>query len=142
MNGRAQDYAHHAHQPWLWSVGMLLWLAAAVLVSLGWSGFGTLYPGLLLLLAALFCALLIGRVYITRLQDRIIRLEMRVRCATFLSPAQMADLERLDIKQVVGLRFASDAEIPALLDRAVREQLTPDQIKRAVVTWVPDRHRT
>jgi hypothetical protein len=81
-------------------------------------------------------------VYITALQNRIIRMEMRVRCARFLSPEQLAELERLTMKQLVALRFASDAELPALLERARRENLPPDAIKRAVVDWVPDYHRT
>jgi hypothetical protein len=40
------------------------------------------------------------------------------------------------------LRFASDAELSALLERTVAEGLTPDAIKRAVTTWRPDYHRT
>jgi hypothetical protein len=137
-----QNYANHAHRPMLWTVGNMIWLAAVVLLTLAWGGRNTLYPGLLLLAASLWCSLAIGRVYITALQDRIIRLEMRVRAASLLSPAQAADLERLSIKQIVALRFSSDAEMPALLERAVREQLTPDQIKRAVQHWVADDLRT
>ena len=44
--------------------------------------------------------------------------------------------------QIVALRFASDAELPGLLERAEREQLTADQIKRAIKNWVPDVDRT
>ena len=43
---------------------------------------------------------------------------------------------------LVALRFASDAELPDLAERARRDQLTPDAIKRAVVNWVPDYDRT
>jgi len=42
----------------------------------------------------------------------------------------------------VALRFASDAELPALLERADREQLSSDQIKKAIKNWVPDWDRT
>jgi hypothetical protein len=49
---------------------------------------------------------------------------------------------RLGNKHVVALRFASDAELPALLDRAVRERLSPADIKRAVTSWTPDFDRT
>ncbi len=51
-------------------------------------------------------------------------------------------LTRLTPKQVAALRFASDAELALLIERAVREQLKPTDIKRAVQTWLPDLDRT
>jgi hypothetical protein len=137
-----QAYANHRHRPVLFAAGMLFWLAGTILIWISWFGRNTLHLGLMLLLAAVWCALVMGRVYITRLQNRIIRLEMRLRCAALLAPARIADLDRLSIKQIVALRFASDAEIPGLLARTVAEHLTPDQIKKAVVNWVPDYERT
>ncbi|MBW8869147.1 MAG: hypothetical protein JF610_17775 [Acidobacteria bacterium] len=74
--------------------------------------------------------------------DRIIRLEMRVRGMSLLTPEQQRMLGALTIKQIVALRFAPDAELPSLLERAVREQLSPADIKRAINEWVPDLHRT
>ena len=72
---------------------------------------------------------MISRVYTTKLQDRIIKLEMKLRFAQLLSPAQQAMLARLSLPQVVALRFASDSELPALVERADRDRLTADQIK-------------
>jgi len=83
-----------------------------------------------------------SRRYTTALQDRIIKLEMRVRAAAFLTPEQQRLLMQLDTKQIVALRFASDAEMPALLERAAREKLPPKEIKRAIKAWVPDYDRT
>jgi len=51
-------------------------------------------------------------------------------------------LTRLSARQIVALRFASDEELGALLDRAVTEQLAPRDIKKAITTWRPDHHRT
>jgi hypothetical protein len=84
----------------------------------------------------------ISRTYTVKLQDRIIMLEMKVRCAELLPAGQDAALSKLRPKQIVALRFAGDEELGALLDRAVREDLKPSEIKAAIKTWRPDPHRT
>ena len=45
------------------------------------------------------------------------------------------------MKQIIGLRFASDGELPALAQRAADESLTPDAIKKGIKTWRPDYDR-
>jgi hypothetical protein len=68
---------------------------------------------------------------------------MRVRTASLLTPEQQQRLfGELDNKQIAALRFASDAELSALGERAVREKLPPREIKRAIKNWVPDLDRT
>jgi hypothetical protein len=67
---------------------------------------------------------------------------MRVRTASLLTAEQQRLLGSLNNKQIAALRFASDAELPALLERAVREKLPPQEIKRAVTSWTPDLDRT
>lgn len=69
-------------------------------------------------------------------------LEMKVRCAEVLAAGEDAKLARLSPKQIVALRFASDEELGALLDRAVTSQLSPNDIKKAIAAWRPDHHRT
>ena len=80
--------------------------------------------------------------YTAALQDRIIMLEMKVRCAEILPAGDDAELASLGLKQIVALRFASDEELGALLDRAVRDNLSPNEIKAAIKTWRPDLDRT
>jgi len=142
---REQSFENHAHQPVAAGIGYLcLWLAL-IFFALRWFLIGgrvTMALGLFCLCASVQALLFTSRTYITRLQDRIIKLEMRVRTAPFLTPEQQRMLLQLDNKQIVALRFASDAEIPALLERAAREQLPPREIKRAIKTWVPDYDRT
>jgi hypothetical protein len=53
----------------------------------------------------------------------------------------MSRFEELSVGQIVGLRFASDGELPALVLRALDERLDPKQIKKAIQTWRPDTHR-
>jgi hypothetical protein len=137
----AQTYASHRHRPWLTDIGFLFWLiamagfffsarpAGRIAVALGFAG-------------AILVLLWISRAYTIRLQDRIIRLEMRLRCASLLNQQQLAIVSRLSKPQMMALRFASDAELGALAERAEREQLTADQIKRAITSWVPDLDRT
>ena len=140
-----QTYATHRHNPKLTGIGFLFVLAAIVAFVLRWftiGGRSMFAVGLAALTGAVIVLLLISRDYTTRLQDRIIKLEMRVRGAQLLSAQQQAALSRLSKPQVVALRFASDAELPALLERAEREHLTADQIKRAIKVWVPDLDRT
>jgi hypothetical protein len=64
---------------------------------------------------------------------------MQVRLARL---GREADMARLSVPQLIAARFASDAELPGLIDRAVAEKLTPDQIKRAVTDWQGDYLRT
>jgi len=140
-----QNYANHRHNPKMSGIGSILWLVAVVAFALRWFQIGGRYTmalGLIALLGAVMLLLGISRVYITRLQDRIIKLEMRVRAATLLTPAQQATLARLTRPQIVALRFASDEELPALIERADREKLAGEDIKKAIQNWVPDWDRT
>jgi hypothetical protein len=140
-----QSYATHRHNPKLTTVGFLFLLLALVGFTLRWFYIGGRYTmalGLLGLIAATQVLLSISRVYIARLQDRIIKLEMKVRCAPLLTPAQQEAYAQLTKPQIVALRFASDEELPGLLERAVSERLSADQIKRAIRNWRPDWDRT
>jgi hypothetical protein len=139
----SQSYASHAHHPVPTYIASALWLgAAAAFAGSGFLGWNTQGLAFGLLLAAVFVNISIARVYTTKLQDRIIMLEMKVRCAEVLPAGEDARLAQLSPKQIVALRFASDPELGALLDRAVREQLSPADIKKAVRQWRPDPHRT
>ena len=118
-------------------------LIAIVCLGGAWLfGWATLEVGAVSLSLAVAALVMISRAYIVRLQDRIILLEMKVRCAEVLPAGQDARLNQLTPKQVVALRFASDEELGDLLERAVRDDLPPKEIKRAVRRWRPDFLRT
>jgi uncharacterized protein DUF6526 len=138
-----QTYKNHPHRPILTGVGYVFVMIATVSFVQRWRATGDrLSIGLLALCAAVIVLLQISRRYTTRLQDRIIKLEMRVRTAALLTPEQQRLLDQLSNKQIAALRFASDGELPALLERAVRENLKPNAIKRQVTSWTPDLDRT
>jgi len=83
----------------------------------------------------------ISRGYALKNQDRIIRLEEQLRLADLLPEDQLGLIDSLTTDQFVGLRFASDAEVASLAQRAVAENLDRKQIKQAIANWRPDNHR-
>ncbi len=140
-----QTFETHAHRPTATAIGYLCLAIAIAGFALRWFMIGGRYTmalGLAGLIGANLALLQISRLYITRLQDRIIRMEMRLRAGSLLTPEQQRLMEGLTMKQIVALRFASDPELPALLERAAREHLPPHDIKQAIRNWVPDLDRT
>jgi hypothetical protein len=140
---KTQSYESHAHHPVPTYIASVLWLVAVVAfigaVFFGWNGRDLALGGLL---GAVLVLIGMSRRYITTLQDRIIMLEMKVRCAEILPAGADAQLSALNPKQIAAVRFASDEELGSLLERAVRDRLSPDDIKKSIRAWRPDYHRT
>ena len=140
MAQESQSYANHVYRARAWSVTWLVCaLAILVLIVHAYQEPTFVSFALLALAGILLMAVSLIRVFALRLQNRIIRLEMQVRLARL---GRERDLQRLTIPQIVALRFGSDAELPALIDRAIAEDLAPDAIKRAVRDWQGDFMRT
>ncbi len=134
---RTQTYANHRTTP-------PVYLVAGVAI-LTWVGFNlyhaVLNPSCGAWLTAVGTTALLPVWFAARrnsqkMQDRIIRLEMQVRLARLL-PGR--DLAALTLGQLVALRFASDREMPALVERTLQgEFASADAIKRAVTDWQAD----
>jgi hypothetical protein len=92
---------------------------------------------------AIVLILIAGRArdYALKNQTRIIRLEERLRLATLLPPADREHINDLTTRQLIALRFASDAELPALAHTALTQRLEPKAIKQSIVNWRPDHDR-
>jgi hypothetical protein len=87
---------------------------------------------------AIALAVILLRVMSLRVQDRLIRLEETLRL-TRLMPGKHAEIARLSVDHLVGLRFASDAEVPSLVGRVLAGDLSSRKdIKAAVRDWRPD----
>ena len=143
QTNRPQTFANHAHRPyWTWAASVLA-LPGFILLVQDWRhGWQAGKLGAVLVAGAVVVLVSISRVYITRLQNRIIRLEMRLRLKEVLPATQQSQIPQLETPQLVALRFASDEELPSLADRAIREHLSRDDIKKAIRNWVPDWERT
>ena len=96
---------------------------------------------LILISVVLFLLALKARTYALKVQDRAIRIEERMRLASLVSPSELIEVESLTMRQYVALRFASNAELPDLARRAVREKLSEKQIKESIVSWRADDYR-
>jgi len=81
------------------------------------------------------------RGYALKVQDRIIRLEERLRLSSVLQEPLRSRIGELSDSQLIGLRFASDAELPSLFQRALTENLSRADIKKSVTNWRADSAR-
>lgn len=90
---------------------------------------------------AAFIALFKLRSYPLKVQDRVIRLEERIRLQA-LAPAEWhAQIYKLTEDQLIGLRFAADDEVVELAKQALEHNLTRKQIKERIKDWRPDNWR-
>src|SRR5450432_1190558 len=101
-----------------------IWLAIiGIFIFIGWSSF------------------MMRQHYALGNQNRIVRMELRFRYYV-VTGTRLELLETgLSFPQMAALRFASDEELPVLVDRAAKENLSPDQIKKSIVHWLPDTMR-
>ena len=98
-----------------------LWIAIiAIFIFIGWTSF------------------MMRQHYGLGNQNRIVRLELRFRYYV-LTGKRLELLEsNLSFSQLAALRFASDAELASLVERTLKENLTPLQIKKSIINWSPD----
>jgi uncharacterized membrane protein YciS (DUF1049 family) len=89
--------------------------------------------------AALFVGMVMARVAAMKVQDRVIRIEERIRFERVLPADMHARIGEFTIDQLVALRFASNAELPELARRVLEEKVNDRKaIKRMIKTWRPD----
>ena len=96
----------------------------------------------LLVAFALIIVGLYARMFALGAQDRVIRLEERLRLHDLLPPDQKHTIDQLTTAQLIGLRFASDGEVVALVEAVCAEGIEDrDEIKKRVTNWRADHQR-
>ena len=93
---------------------------AVILILIGWLSF------------------MLRQHYALNNQNRIIRLEMRLRYYQLTHERFEPIEQKLTFRQLSALRFASDSELIELIDRALKNDLNPNAIKQSIREWVPD----
>jgi uncharacterized membrane protein YfcA len=92
----------------------------------------------LLSFALLYLALMLRQHYALGNQNRIVRLEFRLRYYQIMNEPSTKAEAKLSFGQIAALRFASDDEFKILLQSAITESLTPNAIKKSIKNWQPD----
>lgn len=141
MPAKTQNYANHYRwnplyhfvvTPFLYLYALwAIWIAIRV-------------PGMTEIIHALWALMVAGgvltaRVMVLTVQNRLIRLEMRLRLREVLPAPLATRIEELTVRQLIALRFAGDAELPGLVERTLRGEYPRGRdIKRAITDWQGD----
>jgi hypothetical protein len=141
---RSQSFENHGqYRPEYHIVVFLILLANFLWASYQLIGGMTAGAVVSFLMSVAFVVMFFSvRTQILTVQDRVIRLEMRQRFRDLLSADLAARASTLPLRQIIALRFASDEELPGLLNEVLAGQLTaPKEIKQKVRNWQADHLR-
>jgi hypothetical protein len=137
---KPQNFENHTRQVPIFAIGNLVLFVNLVgrLISLR---HGISFQPVMdvLVSAALIALFVMSRNSVVTVQDRLIRLEMRLRLAGILPADLLPRIPEFTVPQLVSLRFASDAELPALARKVLEEKLNERKsIKRLIKNWQAD----
>jgi len=129
--------------------GFLYFVLPALILNLGWALYKLIHAGFpfdglvpVLTAAALILGFFYARTFALRVQDRVIRLEERLRYERVLPADLLTRVAELTVSQMIALRFASDKELPGLTRKVLDEKLADGKaIKGLVVDWQADHLR-
>jgi hypothetical protein len=139
-NAEPQNYSNHVR----WDPAFHFFLVPVIVITA--IGFAvtlftrpSIHSGwMLVFYVALVVWVFKTRLYSLKVQTRVIRLEERLRLSTLLAEPLRSRIGELTESQLVALRFASDAEIPALVGETLNRNLSGAEIKKAITNWRAD----
>jgi hypothetical protein len=139
-----QSFANHTK----WVPGFHFFIMPVLLLNLCWSiyrCFKDLTPGTfiaVLTAAAIFLLMLYARLFALAVQDRVIRLEERLRLEKLLPEDLKSRIGEFTREQLVGMRFASDGELPALARKVLTDKVADRKsVKQLIQNWRADHLR-
>jgi hypothetical protein len=137
---RPQTFANHSRlDPLFHFIVLPVFAFSAIGAVIHFLWHPSLHSGALFVVSvAAFIAVTKIRTYSLKVQDRVIRLEERLRLATLMPEPLRSRIPELTEAQLIGLRFASDSEVAKLAERALNEKLSRADIKKAIQNWRPD----
>ena len=145
MANTQQSYKNHSqivplYHRVLFGLLLITLIGSVVNLSKSWGDSTRFYSASLIVMLTieLVIAAFYARVFALRAQDRAIRAEEQLR--HYILTGKLLD-PRLTMRQIVGLRFASNDEFVALAQRAADQSMKPDDIKRDVKQWRADTYR-
>lgn len=136
-----QNYKNHRRMDPLFHIIFLLFLlftVVATIIFMFKNRFDLTSILILAIVVILVIIFILIRQYPLKAQDRAVRAEENLR--NYVLTGKLLD-KKLTIGQIIALRFASDAELPALSEKAVSENLSPDEIKKQIKNWKADYYR-
>lgn len=89
----------------------------------------------------IYLALMVRQHYALGNQDRIVRLEFRLRYFELFGKSSDDVESKLSFGQIAALRFAYDDEFKTLLEKALQQNISANEIKKSITNWKPDNHR-
>jgi hypothetical protein len=139
-NEKPQNFENHTRKVWMFATGQVILMVNLVgrLVDLRHGiSFGSVMD---VLVGAVLIVLFVGaRNSTLAVQNRLIRLEMRLRLARVLPADLQSRISDFTLDQLISLRFASDAELPALARKVLDDKLNDRKtIKKLVKDWQAD----
>ncbi len=145
-----QNFENHVRTPTdaFVVLGVFLLVIILAVVGIFTNDVGILTRDVILALAVVVAGVagilntMMTRLYSTKLQDRIVRLEMRLRMRAVLPDELAADIMDFTLSQLIALRFASDDELPGLARKVLDDNITnSSEIKKMIRDWQADWHR-
>lgn len=140
-----QSFAHHTK----WVAGFHGFVLPALTLNFIWSIYQFIHRGFqvdgfinILTAAALVLLMFYARIFALRVQDRVIRLEERLRLEKLLPDDLKPRLSEFTREQLVGLRFASDGELPTLARKVLTDKIEDRKgVKQLIQNWRADHLR-
>jgi hypothetical protein len=142
-NSARQNFKNHARFDPPYHFFLTFIALATIIICTVYAVHHTSFYSIWLVVAAIaaFIALFKMRLYPLKVQDRVIRLEERLRLQALAPSEWHTQIYRLSEDQLIGLRFAADDEVVELAKQALEHNLNRKQIKQRIKDWRPDHWR-